>query len=65
MTKYRINIDSYVIIEAKNPTDAECEFIAAREQKEMNGGEDWLDVASDLLLNAKIERLEIEEPWQE
>ena len=65
MTKYRLEISTSVIIEADNPADAEREFEAAREKQDMDGGEDWLDVASDLLLNAKIERLAIEEPWQE
>jgi hypothetical protein len=65
MTKYRIEVSSSVVIEAENIADAEREFTAAREKKDMDCGQDWLDVAGDLLLNAKIERLAIEEPWQE
>ena len=70
MTKYRHEISTSVIIEADNPADAEREFTAARECVAINLNmlpqiNKDREIAQDLLLNAKIERLAIEEPWQE
>ena len=62
MTKYRLEISTSVIIEADSPADAEREFTAHREVAETSS---FGRIEDDLLLNAKIERLEIEEPWQE
>jgi hypothetical protein len=68
MTKYRIEVSSSVVIEADSPAEAEREFVAARESIEITGKDTIMLLHSterDLLLNAKIERLAIEEPWQE
>ena len=60
MTKYRIEVSSSVVIEADSPAEAERELYARKESIEKSE-----TVEEDLLLNAKIERLAIEEPWQE
>lgn len=67
MTKYRIEVSSSVVIEADSPAEAERELTARREFveniKETKSYDTYIE--EDLLLNAKIERLAIEEPWAE
>ena len=62
MTKYRLDISTSVIIEAENPADAEREFTAHREVAETSS---FGRIEDYLLLNSRIEKLSVEEPWQE
>lgn len=57
--KYRINIGSYVIVEANSPQEAIREVVARSENISHSES-----IEEDLLLNASIEKVEIEPEWE-
>lgn len=51
MSKYRVDVTSYVVIEAEELADAQAEVEAAR------SGEDTMGIGDDLLSNCVIENV--------
>lgn len=61
MKTYRIEVSSTVLIEAENDVEAREEFMAEQDETKNNGG----NLINDLMINATIEKVEIEPEFQE
>lgn len=61
-TKWRVPIESYVIIEAETPDEARREVEALQEKGGYSCNQ---NIKLDLLLNAEIGTVTEEEPWEE
>ena len=63
MTKWRIPIESYIIVEADTPDQAVREFLACQEAEDCT--EETSDIKHDLLMNGQAGKPSVEEPWEE